>query len=218
MANRNSIYSDMKHKERWKILIIFNDAAKESDDLLAQCVNKLITSALINTSTCYVVLLDILKYLHTERWGWWSFGTLSGLLKFCMYTIQPTHTHTHSHSLCLFRGGNADSSGLSVACVFVSVLIYKSTVFVAGRWRGLRSSLSTLFLAQCGRKCVTGPLITRRDLLHTHTQAIYVSTAPISHTHTHRCKDTHSIVKSLTDLLLSGRESLKKRLLSNASV
>lgn len=87
-----------------------------------------------------------------------------------VHTHHPTYTHTHTHtrSLCLARGGNADSSSLSIACACMSPR-YRSTVIVVARWGGLGSFfVNFLFLAQCGRKCVTRPIITRHDLLHTH--------------------------------------------------
>lgn len=112
------------------------------------------------------------------------------------------------------------TQAVSALPLHVSIVVYGSTVVVAERWRGLRSSLWTLFLAQCGRKCVTRPLITRHNLLHTHT--IYFSTLFFSHsrthTHTQTRGHTHSIVEKLTGLLLSDRESFRKRVLSNTSV
>lgn len=104
-----------------------------------------------------------------------------------LYIANPD-SHTHEHTLlpqkwkCWLR--------------VISMFIYGSIVVVVERWRGLRSSLQTIFLVQCWRKCVTGPLITRHDFLHTHTICLrpffFQSLTPgDAWTHSVYCREPH---------------------------
>lgn len=140
-----------------------------------------------------------------------------------MCTVMPTsrqmYAHGHTRTHCMPRSGKADSGSVCLAYICLYSHLWEDSGL---EWRGeevLDPLCESLFLAQCEGKCVTGPLITRRDLLRRHH--LFKPCSPFlffNYLYTEMHRHTHSIVESLTGFLLLNRESFRKGVLSNTSV
>lgn len=108
-----------------------------------------------------------------------------------MPTSRQMYAHGHTRTHCMPRSGKADSGSVCLAYICLYSHLREDSGL---EWRGeevLDPLCESLFLAQCEGKCVTGPLITRRDLLRRHH--LFKPCSPFFFfliTCTQRCTDT----------------------------